>query len=114
MVWPGHLAASRLGRCYPSRRRPWRRSRSRPMEQRSAPLRRSSVVERAAVNRLVVGSSPTAGATFPSLGATFDDVDALAHLGDEVGVRQAIGLSPAADLDGPARVTPRRSPRSTP
>ena len=28
-------------------------------------LRRSSVVERAAVNRLVVGSSPTAGATFP-------------------------------------------------
>ena len=28
------------------------------------PLRRSSVVERAAVNRLVVGSSPTAGATF--------------------------------------------------
>ena len=28
-------------------------------------FRRSSVVERAAVNRLVVGSSPTAGATFP-------------------------------------------------
>ena len=30
------------------------------------PLRRSSVVERAAVNRLVVGSSPTAGATLPA------------------------------------------------
>ena len=28
-------------------------------------LRRSSVVERAAVNRLVVGSSPTAGANCP-------------------------------------------------
>ena len=31
---------------------------------RGPSLRRSSVVERAAVNRLVVGSSPTAGATF--------------------------------------------------
>ena len=36
-----------------------RRSRPRP----NVPFRRSSVVERAAVNRLVVGSSPTAGAT---------------------------------------------------
>ena len=33
-------------------------------------FRRSSVVERAAVNRLVVGSSPTAGATFTLSSAT--------------------------------------------
>ena len=35
----------------------------RPDPRRATPLRRSSVVERATVNRLVVGSNPTAGAT---------------------------------------------------
>ena len=44
-------------------RAPVPRARDRDDHPRSTSLRRSSVVERAAVNRLVVGSSPTAGAT---------------------------------------------------
>jgi hypothetical protein len=48
--------------CYPLARREAPRPTLGPDPGPS--LRRSSVVERAAVNRLVVGSSPTAGATF--------------------------------------------------
>ena len=49
----------RMGRSDP---RPIIRAVPRPRRGRHA-FRRSSVVERAAVNRLVVGSNPTAGAT---------------------------------------------------
>ncbi len=65
----GHVRSSMTGPlrppCYPvARRLPRRPRRSRYglARTRRPSLRRSSVVERAAVNRLVVGSSPTAGA----------------------------------------------------
>ena len=43
--------------------RPGRPMRAPSVPRRTPPFRRSSVVERATVNRLVVGSNPTAGAT---------------------------------------------------
>ena len=51
------------GPCYPVARRDALGARPRDRPRPVPSLRRSSVVERAAVNRLVVGSSPTAGAT---------------------------------------------------
>ena len=63
-VTPGVPARTRAAPAtvgYPSDRP--RATRSRGRDARET-FRRSSVVERAAVNRLVVGSSPTAGATF--------------------------------------------------
>ena len=74
---------------------------------RSRAFRRSSVVERAAVNRLVVGSSPTAGAThFPSSDRSI-----------AVAARVRLVPSPAAGrrrpgLSWPCVLAPRRgSPR---
>ena len=62
----GHRCRGYATSCYPLRRRrdgaPWTRADEAP----AASLRRSSVVERATVNHLVVGSNPTAGASFPS------------------------------------------------
>ena len=65
-----------------ARRRPGAHdARFRPRRTPVSSLRRSSVVERAAVNRLVVGSSPTAGATPPSfdLQRGARGVDRLGH-----------------------------------
>ncbi len=52
--------------CYSSARRGLGRPARLAPPRRAPTFRRSSVVERATVNRLVVGSNPTAGATFPS------------------------------------------------
>ena len=50
-----------------------------PIAVRRPSLRRSSVVERAAVNRLVVGSSPTAGAILASWITLSGQLQATCH-----------------------------------